>query len=91
MNPVETAAFRPDDPELCIAASLDCPRCCSSEIERKLGPSPLDPVVACSCSTCGHERAVALEPWQYVRLALIGERDLDRTWPADPFETYLVW
>jgi hypothetical protein len=91
MTPVETATFRPDDPELCIAASLDCPQCCSSEVERELGPSALDPIVACRCTTCGFERDVVLEPWQYVRLALIGERRFDRTWPADPFEQLIVW
>jgi hypothetical protein len=91
VTPLETATFRPDDPELCIATSLDCPRCCSSEVERELGPSPHDPVVACRCSTCGFARDVVLEPWQYVRLALIGRRRFDRTWPADAYNAPVVW
>jgi hypothetical protein len=76
---LETAAFRADDPECLVAASLSCSRCLSSQVEWRLSGAGYDARVECSCRACGVRRTVFITPDQELRLTLHAERPLDPT------------
>lgn len=67
---ISPASFRPDDPDVLVAASLSCP-CCLSATTWTPGPDVDDPTVLTSCPQCGHRCEVALDPQQALRLALL--------------------
>ena len=77
---LETAAFRADDPECLVAASLSCHRCLSSEVEWNLRRATgYDAAVECACRACGAARTVFVTPDQALRLTLHERRPLDPT------------
>lgn len=69
-RPRATAAFRNDDEDCLVAASLACPGCLSAAVECFLSPHGYDPRVDCTCHRCGLRHTVFLTPSQALRLAL---------------------
>lgn len=76
---VETAAFRMDDGDCLVAASLSCRTCLGGDVEWSLNLSSYEPAAECRCRTCGDTRTVFLTPEQALRLTMHLERPLDPT------------
>jgi hypothetical protein len=76
---VEVAAFRPQDDDSLVGASLSCPVCLREEIDWSLVVGRYEATVRCRCLRCSHERTVFVTLDQALRLALQGDRPLDPT------------
>jgi hypothetical protein len=76
---LEAAAFRMDDGDCLVSASLSCSACLSADVEWSLNPVPFEESVECECRSCGHRRTVYLSPEQALRLSLHVEHPLDPT------------
>ena len=69
-RPVESARFRPDDPDALVEASFACPWClCRPGRATVLDPSGAA-AVECRCDRCRSEWTVALSAEQSLRVAL---------------------
>ena len=86
----ETAAFRADDPDCLVAASLSCLRCLSGAVDWRLRASGYEARVDCSCHACGGRRTVFVTPDQALRLTLHEQRPLDPTPKPDEFGPVLL-
>ena len=67
---LELATFRGDDHPGLVAAALACRVCLSAQVEWSLDVDEVGGEVLCHCLSCGHRRAVSLNPDQTLRLAL---------------------
>jgi hypothetical protein len=71
---VDTARFRPDDPDALVAASLACPICLrSDEIIWEAAVDGYDPSVECRCPACEERWRVYLAPQQALRFGLMDQ------------------
>ena len=69
---VDTARFRPDDPDALVRASLACPVCLRSDaVEWEGSLQGYDPSVQCRCPSCSQKWRVYLAPEQALRLGLM--------------------
>jgi hypothetical protein len=69
---VDTARFRPDDPDALVAASLACPICLrSDEVVWEAALEGYDPSVECRCPACEERWRVYLAPQQALRFGLM--------------------
>jgi hypothetical protein len=72
---VDTARFRPDDPDALVQASLACPVCLRSDaVEWEGSLQGYDPSVQCRCPSCSQKWRVYLAPEQALRLGLMPAR-----------------
>lgn len=68
----DTARFRPEDPDVLVAASLACPVCLHGDGVSWHGTlEGYDPSVQCRCSSCEARWRVYLAPEQALRLGLM--------------------
>lgn len=69
----DTARFRPDDPDVLVAASLACPLCLQADdVQWDAALEGYDPSVHCHCPSCQEGWRVYLTPEQALRLGLMG-------------------
>jgi hypothetical protein len=69
---VDTARFRPDDPDTLVQASLACPVCLRGDaVEWEASLQGYDPSVLCRCPSCSQKWRVYLAPEQALRLGLM--------------------
>ena len=81
----ETAAFRAQDQDCLVIASLACPVCLSGSVDWHLSlTDDYESHADCVCRSCGYERTVFLGEQQALRLALHAERPLDPTPRPEP-------
>lgn len=70
----DTARFRPDDPDVLVAASLACPVCLrGAGVEWQDSLGGYDPSVECRCPSCQARWRVYLAPDQALRVSLMPE------------------
>ena len=68
----DTARFRPDDPDVLVAASLACPVCLhDDDVAWAADLEGYDPSVQCRCPSCQARWRVYLTPEQALRLGLM--------------------
>ena len=67
---MEVATFKGDDEPCLVRAALACPVCLSGAVAWSLERDDWEAQAQCACMDCGHRRAVLLDPWQALRLAL---------------------
>ena len=69
---IDTARFRPQDPDALVEASLACPVCLRSrEVEWEARLEGYDPSVLCRCPSCQQRWRVYLAPEQALRVGLM--------------------
>lgn len=66
----DVARFRADDDARLVAASFACPVCLEIDAVARLVLEPDDGEVECSCTACGADWIVAVDPAQVLRLVL---------------------
>ncbi|HEY8582680.1 MAG TPA: hypothetical protein VIL49_07025 [Capillimicrobium sp.] len=67
---VETARFRPDDPDPLVQASFCCSCCLRDPAVAVVAHGPDGTTVRCHCEPCERQWAVLLAPDQGLRLQL---------------------
>ena len=79
---VETARFRPDDPDALVAATFACPGCLHADLDVALSVDSGgdDARASCSCRLCATRWSVWLDQWQAVRMTLSPPADHTAWW-----------